>query len=708
MSATLDTSEPKIICGTDTAMLTAGKDPSLTPYEQLLYSQLAEEMRAGKTDVLNEASVRDYVRQPPSMEEFLLDDYYLGRTWRAVPGENEGLFPEWQRILSTHLNFDSRIHNLVLTGSLGVGKTSLMVTILLYRICLATFLKNPQNFFGLNRGSPILYNLLSVTKEAVRDTAFGFAMTYMSDSPYFTEVCKYDPDSDYSAYRIPMLNTLPDGSESRLWLTGGSKGQHVLGRNLVGIGMDEGNFRLEKDPDLTAYTLYDQVRTRIANRFQKISAYLPAISIIASSALDESSFTEKVCEEIAEANRKREEENAKIKDEEAKQEITQLVVRNAIYRIKRHVLTGIGPDHLWFKVAYGLRNMEPFILSGKYREDGTPVGEEKHEEPPPGARVELVPTFYLDAYRRNVKSQLQNLSGISVGGSHRLFTSTIDIEHCLETSKAEGVPDPMLPGVARIPVSSEDNKQIWDYLNHKAFLARVASRVQPMRHPQNKRYVHLDLATRNLAGFGMCHLAGMQRVDGLVKDGLPFSEYRLIVEYDFILTICAGQYKPINFEKITNFIFWLRDYCGYRFGKVTADQYQSVSPLQTLEARGFEVGDLSIDRNKDVYTAWRTGFEEQRIRLYRNEQMIKEAAELIELDKKFDKPDENGSKDTSDGAAGSYYDAITSDEKVSLLAHNAPVLETGKQRDPNSGMLAPIMNIPLPEKGYDRKRKFTV
>jgi len=627
-------------------ILTPGiRDSSLTPLEQQRFDELAALMRSGQLNVDEELWRLDYVKKPPDMEEFLLQDYYLGRTWRPIAGENEGIWPAWLGLLSAHLNINSRIHNMVVTGSLGIGKTSVAVTVLLYRMCIATHLKNPQHFFGLNRNSNIVYNLLSVTKEAVKETAFGTAMTYMSDSPYFLEICRYNPELDYSGYRIPMENTLVDGRTSRIWLTAGSKGQHVLGRNLVGIGLDEGNFRLEKDPDLKAYELYDQVRTRIANRFQKIEAYLPAISIIASSAQDESSFTEKVVGEIEESNRQRELENRKLPPGVEPRPPSQVVFRNAVYKIKRHALSGIGPDHHWFKVAYGLKNMEPFILSGWYTEAGEPVLEETHEEPPHGAKTELVPKFYHEAYRRNCKSQLQNLSGISCGGAHRLFPSLIDIEHCIALSTQEGVPYPLKPGIQRIPISSEDNKNIWDYLEHKSFLTRVASRIQPIRHPQSQRYAHIDLATQSLAGISVCHLAGSQLVEGLVKDGEPFAEFRLIVEYDFILTICAGQNKPINIGKIQKFFFWLRDMCSYRFGLITADQWQSAMPLQELEARQFNVDKLSIDRDKSVYTAWRAGFEEHRIRLHRSEQMIREAENLLEMDKKFDCPDP-GSKDT--------------------------------------------------------------
>ena len=350
--------------------------------------------------------------------------------------------------------------------------------------------------------------------------------------------------------------------------------------------------------------------------------------------------------------------------------------------------------------------MEPYILSGWYREDGSPILDEVHEEPPSGAKTELVPKFYWEAYRRNCKAQLQNLSGISVGGAHRLFPSLIDIEHCLQVSEKEGVQNPVIQGVARLPISAEDNKNIWDYLSHKTFLTRVASRIQPIRHPQNQRYAHIDLATQSLAGLSICHLAGGQLVEGLVKDGEPFAEYRLIVEYDFILTICAGQNKPINLGKIQKFFFWLRDMCGYRFGMITADMYQSEMPLQELEAKQFTVAKLSVDRDKSVYTAWRAGFEEHRIRLPRNEQMIREAENLLEMDKKFDHPPD-GSKDTTDAAAGAFFNAVNSDEKLSMSSHNAPSVYTGQQVQ-QFEQEAPPIEIPLPSKGYTRSKVFRV
>jgi hypothetical protein len=673
---------------------------SLNERETEIYEAMLSELRMGEDPALDAVIWRlHYLQEPVHLAEFFDNPYYLGET-HLPTDDNTGMWPEWKRTLCADFDLDSKIHNLVITGSLGIGKTSMMVTLMLYRLYLATQLKNPQNFFGIAKGSDISYILLSVTKAAVNYTAFGYAMNYMAMSPYFKEKCGYNPDLQYTGFRIPMLNQLPNGRPSGLRLVGGSKGQHAIGQNVIGVGMDEGNFRLEKDPDLAAYALYDTLRTRIANRFQKVSGFLPALSVIASSASDESSFTEKVITEIQQSNNPQ----------------TEKVYRHAIYRIRRHDLKLLP---WWFKIAHGLKNMEPFILEGLYQEDGSmiapgivmqkgsgePISCERHEEPPPGAMTELVPGDYWEAFRRNCRAQLQNLSGISTGGSHRLFPSMVDVEWCIAQGLKEGVPDPMATNVHMFSISSEDKKNIWDYLDHKKFLTMVASRVQPIRHPYNLRYAHLDLATQTMAGLSVCHLVGQQLITGMVKDGEPFQEYRLVAEYDFILTITAGHEKPINLEKIQRFFFWLRDMCGYRFGKITADMFQSEAPLQALEAKGFEVDKLSVDRDKSVYTAWRMGFEERRIRLSRNLQMIREAEALMEMDKKFDHPPD-GSKDTTDAAAGAFFNAINSDEKITISSHNSAVMATNQGIDRALNDERPPVEIVLPSTGYDRSKVF--
>jgi len=618
---------------------------------------------------------QDYRAQPPDLNEFITNSRWLGGV--LLPREdNPGLFPLWRDLLLRDFNVASAVHNLVITGSLGIGKTYVMVTVLLYRLVLATLLKNPANFFGLSKGSKLVYNVLSVTKSQVQETAFGDARNFMAQSEYFVKECNFDPDSKYSNFRIELPGDI--------LFTAGSKGWHVLGRNVLGVALDEGNWRQEKDPDIRAYELYNEVRIRIANRFLRSTKFLPAISILASSARDETSFTEQVIKEISEA-----------KDPEH-----QLVYRFPVYKIKKHLNRYCG-EH--FKVCYGLKTQDPYVMTGRYAEDGTKLpSDEPHEDTPAGASTELVPVEFLADFKRHAKVALQSVSGISTGGSNRFFSSPLDIERCIDLAEHDGVVDPARPGVKSMSISSEDDLNIWDYLDVNKFLTKRQSRVEPKRHPNMARFAHLDLATQTMAGLAVCHLVSSRLVEGLVDlKGNPLSEYRLIVEYDFILTITAGRTKPISLEKIQNFFIWLTNRCGYRFGLITADQYQSAMPLQMLESRDFKVALLSVDRDKKVYHSWRQAFEELRLRPYRQDQMIQEAERLVDGDKKIDHP-KDGSKDTSDAAAGCYFNAISSDEKFSVSIDNSPSIHGNTALSARTTELPPV-DIPLPL-GYDKIR----
>lgn len=607
----------------------------LSESEQELFNELVQGIRSGRIrdlDAFNDIWRVDYIHRPPSIHEFVTEERWLGNTLKTTE-TNPGLYPSWKKILTSDFDLDSRLHNVVITGALGIGKTFSMCAIFLYRLALARLLRNPQNFFGLNVGSKIVYAILSVSRSVVRQTAWHDVVNAMSHSSFFIEECHFDPDKKYADNNIDLGNNID--------LIAGSKGWHVIGQNVMGVCLDEGNWRIESNPDEKAYVLYDEVRTRIKNRFQKFSGYLPAISILSSSARDETSFTERIISEII-----------KVGDPS-----TETVYRMAVYQAKRHLLT---LDGRWFKVAHGLKNIEPYILKGWYDENGNLLNDEKNvENAPPGASVELVPHDYIESFVRNCRTALQNFSGISTGGTMKLFPSTINLEKAIELGEAEGLKNPSKLG--KLPISMEDNLNIWDFLIHQNFLTRKHSRTVPLRHPDAFRFAHIDLATTSMAGVSICHLAGQQLIRD-IRDGQPYDEYRLIVEYDFILTIVSGQRRPISIEKIQRFFFWLRSECNYNFGLVTADMFQSELPLQMMETRGFNVKKLSVDKTKAPYYQWRQGFEESRIRMYRQEQLLYEAERLLDLASpgkgKIDHP-ASGSKDTTDSASGAYFNAIS-------------------------------------------------
>jgi hypothetical protein len=636
------------------------KGVRLNEEQHNLFLKLAPEVRSGKEDGLNSMTRLDYWIAPPSIDGFINDPYFLGASQLATD-EQEWLWPWWKTWLIEQANLESFLHNLVISGGIGVGKTTIMVTLLLYRICLCACLRDPYSFYGLNSGTPIHFVILSVSRETLLETAWQRVLTLIKGSPFFLELCGGDLTKVVAGMRISLKSVPRTSKAVQMIISGGSQWQHQIGRNILAVGFDEANYRLEKDGAEAAHELFGDLRARIVSRFRKIGAFNPGLTIVASSAADQSCFTEELMAQI----------------EEDGDPNGQQIVAPALYDIK----PGLTPSPWSFKVAYGLPNVQPLILSGCYMRSGLEVPPPPgwpatiagpHEPVPKGARSELVPADYYDEFVRSPRKALQKLSGISLGGSNRLFPSLVDMNRCLRLSADEGVPMPTRAAI--IPVSDEDDREISHSVDLGTFVRRIASRNCPLRHPNRLRYAHMDLATTGLAGVAICHIADQIHEETAAE--ASNAPTRLIIEYDFILTLSAGRTRPICYEKIFNFLWWLHESCGFQFGLVTADSYQSQYLLQRLQAKNIKTDHQSVDRDKRAYLAWQAGFQEGCIRLYAQSQLFHEAAYLIELDNKIDHLP-NRTKDTTDAAAGAYLNAISSDESKRLGVPTTPPVMLG-------------------------------
>jgi hypothetical protein len=65
----------------------------------------------------------------------------------------------------------------------------------------------------------------------------------------------------------------------------------------------------------------------------------------------------------------------------------------------------------------------------------------------------------------------------------------------------------------------------------------------------------------------------------------------------------------------------------------------------------------------------------------------------------------HNSKDTTDAAAGAYFNAVNSEEKVMMNSHNNAVIATNQGLE-RMGAEAPPVEIVLPNTGYDRSKVF--
>jgi phage terminase large subunit-like protein len=117
----------------------------------------------------------------------------------------------------------------------------------------------------------------------------------------------------------------------------------------------------------------------------------------------------------------------------------------------------------------------------------------------------------------------------------------------------------------------------------------------------------------------------------------------------------SGLNADIDFLKIQSFIMWMTS-LGFWIRRVTFDSWNSVYIMQRLEEFGLNVKTFSVDTTIWAYKELRTGFNERRIRLPKNDHLFDELSALI-YDAVADKCDhpKTGSKDTADALAAAVY-----------------------------------------------------
>ena len=85
----------------------------------------------GRSETLEGLWSNDFDEVPVSIDEFLEDDFYLGRV-----GKN--IFPIWREELRTILSPYSEVGEVIFQGGIGTGKTTIGLIILVYKMYYLT------------------------------------------------------------------------------------------------------------------------------------------------------------------------------------------------------------------------------------------------------------------------------------------------------------------------------------------------------------------------------------------------------------------------------------------------------------------------------------------------------------------------------------------------------------------------------------------
>ena len=612
------------------------------------------------------------IRDIVPIQKWINDPYYVGE-------DVSQLYPYWKEVIIDIFREDrtDAINQIILTGSIGIGKSTAAALIIIRKIYELSCYEDISAMFNLFGVSRIAFAYLSVTREQAQNTGFSLLTEWVDSIPYFREHFR----------RKDNIDSMIIWPQERLLITYGSVANHFIGMNLLGSILDEANFfsgRSKEDTDYTMNSkvsaLYSQIIARSESRFI-VNGINHSLSLLVSSSTVESSFTE---ERILKAK----------KDND----VHTYIVSPSLWEVKPWNYKG-GK----FPVYAGGDNIDPMIISSL--EDLNMILVAKKYEPIFGidlksalqnlpvdvsANIIMVPDEHKNSFSGDINIALQDIAGHSSSRSTRLFNSEVAYSKVVKPTLSH-------------PFSSEQFVVSTGSSFTKESLTNIQDYLLPgftLRNPQAKRFMHMDLAlSGDSVGLSMCHISGWKTIYGetmeqkqqrlaeqSAKDRaqkkelgiysplkdleIPISNEEAIIpiiSFDFMVRINPPN-KPnkIAISKIRDFIVFLAKAHNVSFGMISADQFQSAQLLQELESLGFPVKSLSVDRTPEPYMAFTQLIYDGRVELYDYPPFKKELFGVIYYParKKVDHP-KGGSKDVADSAVGSAYLAIESKSKNS-------------------------------------------
>ncbi|WBU87759.1 hypothetical protein [Escherichia phage EP_H11] len=554
------------------------------------------------------ALMSGYEERVPTIQEFVMDPYYLGKSLVDADGVCS-VYPIWMDALAKiyPTPYTSPAVEIYLTGGIGLGKSTAAKIITLYDLCKLLCLRDPRAHFKLLPSTVIRWMLMNATKGLSYDVLYAEIIEWIENSPFFKGKMTGGKNP-----RTLFIKNVDLGF--------GSRGQDALGQATVGAIFSEIN-------DMTvvhgqAEDNFDTIYTRMNSRFGGKGVEMIGHLILDSSNKGNRSFID-----------------VRLEDKAKKGIHDYLLFRYAHWEAKWH-LGGYSGE--MFYVYAGDQYRDPFIF------DENTLKIKDGLEP---SRIISVPVEHRQEFETNIVKSLRDLAGVSTFGTWS-FISSYEV-----LNRAADHINP-----------TESNVVVLDFFDKEQTLHQTIDVPRLAFLNKKDRFIHIDLGLKNdSTGIACSYLDGyvdQETYDPLTSTRMVTREPKIVTEWALEITCQPGQEVPIY--KIKNFLIEASQQ-GYPIKMVTTDGYQSTNLRQDLTLAGFETALLSVDRTKDPYNYLRNSILEGRSTIPAVPKLIKELKELEEGEGKFDHPP-SGSKDIADAVCGSQWAVKENIHKIGSTA----------------------------------------
>lgn len=336
----------------------------------------AEESVLGQSPTYEELVGKHYRIHPVDPETFLFDKAYAGQY-------GKGLYKKWQDELIEVLDPANGITEWILTGAIGIGKSTVAALALCYKLYRLGCLIDPANFFNLMADSNVVFGVYSLFKYKSQDDNYDLLKKMIDGIPFFRNT--YPRPKHRSASAKDDLSFPND-----VRVIFGSTELHALGLNLLCLLMDEVNFMKEQEKAATnqrtsvlsekvsqAQELYTASKRRLESRFQ-YRGVTPGLMILISSRNAESSWLERHMAEVEGHT------NVKISD-------------YPLWDVKQEVM--------------GYSGKRFFVEVGDFLNPSRIIDSPKNARP--DARVVAPPVEHEDEFKLDIEGALRDIAGVA-------------------------------------------------------------------------------------------------------------------------------------------------------------------------------------------------------------------------------------------------------------------------------------------------------
>lgn len=496
----------------------------------------------------------------------------------------------WPRVMDEFEEMNSgKYTESVLTGGIGVAKTTIALYSQAYQLYQLSCLRNPHEEFDLDPSSEIVVIFQSLNEKLAKDVDYARFRDMLANAPYFRRQFPFDRSRE-SEMRFPNRIVVKP-------VSGQDTG--AIGQNVIGGIIDEINFmavvensKVNKDGATydQAVQNYNSIARRRESRFMQ-KGTLPGMLCLVSSRNYPGQFTD-------------------VKEIEARTNPRIFVYDKRLWDIRPERFTGDK-----FRVFIGDETRKPRILLDE---------EVASTEDQP--LVMAIPTEYKASFENDMLRSLRDVAGVSTQALHPFMLNTDAVAKCF--------------GVVQSIASRDDV----DFVDTK--LQILPDRIV---NPDEPRFAHIDLSiSKDSCGVSIGHISHFEHVNrGDHVETLP------VIRFDMLLEVRPPRGGEIIFDKIRRLLYVLRDDLKLPLKYVSFDQFQSKDSMQILHQAGFMVGYRSMDTDTWAYDMTKQAFYDGRILAPEHQKAQSEMVRLeIDHKKhKIDHPP-NGSKDVADSMAG--------------------------------------------------------